>query len=79
MHDVGVVHRDLKMENVLVNDKMEIKLTEFGNSTYNDNELPTLVGSFPFMAPEVTNRATYNGVGADVFSLGVILFVLVTG
>ena len=43
---------------MLHNDKemMEIKITDFGSSTYNDNELPVYAGTFPFMAPEVTNK-----------------------
>jgi serine/threonine protein kinase len=79
MHEVGVIHRDLKLDNILVNDKMEIKITDFGLSTYNDHETPTYAGTYPFMAPEVTNRATYDGFAADVFSLGVLLFVMVAG
>jgi serine/threonine protein kinase len=79
MHDVGVVHRDLKLDNILVNDKMEIKVTDFGFSTHNNNNLPIYAGTFPFMAPEVTSRASYDGIAADIFSLGVIMFVMVTG
>ena len=79
MHGAGVVHRDIKLDNILVNDKMEIKMTDFGFSTYNDNETPTYAGTCPYMAPEVNNRTTYDGMVADIFSLGVILFVMVTG
>jgi serine/threonine protein kinase len=78
MHDLGVTHRDIKLDNILVNDKMEIYIKDFGSSTCNNNEA-TQIGSHPYIAPEVNSHASFDGITADIFSLGVLLFVMVTG
>lgn len=58
---------------------MKTKLIDFGFSTYNDNECDIFCGTLSYMAPEIIENKSFKGDAADVFSLGVIMFILVTG
>uniref|UniRef100_A0A915J7M8 Protein kinase domain-containing protein n=1 Tax=Romanomermis culicivorax TaxID=13658 RepID=A0A915J7M8_ROMCU len=77
----GVCHRDLKAENLLLDADWQIKLADFGFSNYytKDNTLCTFCGSPPYAAPEVFEGKKYFGTEIDIWSLGVILYVLVCG
>eukprot|EP01048_Picozoa_sp_COSAG05_P011116 COSAG05_NODE_1026_length_6118_cov_13.075096_1_plen_359_part_00 len=86
-HQQGVCHRDLKLENLLLVDRHEliVKVADFGLSkdATNMSIAKTKVGTISYMAPEVTNASMgagtadgYDGVASDVWSLGVILYVL---
>ncbi|KAI1732218.1 protein kinase domain-containing protein [Ditylenchus destructor] len=79
-HAKGVVHRDLKAENLLLDRKGNIKLIDFGFSNYQKtgNLLSTWCGSPPYAAPELLLAHPYDGRMSDVWSLGVILYILVT-
>ncbi|URD80934.1 Cbl-interacting protein kinase [Musa troglodytarum] len=83
-HDKGVYHRDLKPENVLVDAKGNIKISDFGLSALpqhlgNDGLLHTTCGSPNYIAPEVLCNRGYDGARSDVWSCGVILYVILTG
>ncbi|XP_074059187.1 testis-specific serine/threonine-protein kinase 5-like [Macrotis lagotis] len=81
-HNVGIVHRDLKCENILLDDGGFVKLTDFGfaNRTAVKNSLlSTFCGSVAYTAPEILMSKKYNGEQADLWSLGVILYAMVTG
>jgi len=80
-HERGIVHRDLKLENFLLNkDSTLIKLTDFGfSSTFAvDGLLSTACGSPHYVAPEVLQGKPYDGPRADMWSLGITLFAMLT-
>uniref|UniRef100_A0A453AZB3 non-specific serine/threonine protein kinase n=1 Tax=Aegilops tauschii subsp. strangulata TaxID=200361 RepID=A0A453AZB3_AEGTS len=83
-HERGVYHRDLKPENVLVDAKGNIKVSDFGLSALpqhqrKDGLLHTTCGSPNYIAPEVLLNKGYDGSMSDVWSCGVILYVMLTG
>lgn len=80
MHKNGVVHRDLKLENLLVDNKLNVKLADFGFATYkNIKKLSSFKGTKTYMAPEIWENVVYDGRNADVFSCAVIIFIIVHG
>lgn len=83
-HNSGVVHRDIKMENMMLNSKWEVKIADFGFATLikgktGNGILTTPLGTLSYAAPEILHKQPYLGAPADVFSLGAVLFTLVTG
>ncbi|XP_020689729.2 CBL-interacting protein kinase 18-like [Dendrobium catenatum] len=80
-HSRGVYHRDLKSENPLLDEAGNLKLSDFGLSSLveskrQDGLLHTTCGTPPYISPEVIGRKGYGGAKADIWSCGVILYVL---
>ncbi|KAK6246758.1 hypothetical protein QUC31_018323 [Theobroma cacao] len=83
-HSRGVFHRDLKPENLLVDENGNLKVSDFGLSAVTDQIRPdgllhTLCGTPAYVAPEILTKKGYDGAKVDVWSCGVILFVLNAG
>ncbi|XP_021713660.1 CBL-interacting protein kinase 2-like [Chenopodium quinoa] len=83
-HRGGVYHRDLKLENLLIDEDGGLKVSDFGlsalaDSRQQDGLLHTMCGTPAYVAPEVINRRGYDGAKADIWSCGVILYVLLAG
>ncbi|XP_029473165.1 testis-specific serine/threonine-protein kinase 6-like [Rhinatrema bivittatum] len=80
-HAQGIAHRDLKCENILMTSENTPKLTDFGFATsIQGNSLSsTYCGSTAYAAPEILQGQPYDAFKADIWSLGVMLYLMVTG
>jgi serine/threonine protein kinase len=81
LHDVcKIAHRDLKMENILIDGYDNVKIIDFGLSCHftEETRFTTPCGSYPYVAPEIITTGSYTH-SSDIWSLGVVLYGLVTG
>lgn len=75
-----VAHRDLKLENILVDEGLNLKVADFGFATYKKvGTLKSYRGTKTYMAPEIKEHKVYDGRQTDMFSIGVILYIIVQG
>ena len=82
LHSHGVLHRDIKDENILVNLKtLETKIIDFGCATdfCPDTEYETFSGTPEFCAPEIFTTGKYRGESSTVWTLGTLLYVILIG
>ena len=81
LHSQNIAHRDIKLENILLDEKQSIKLIDFGFSiiSQKDKLLNIYCGTPTYMSPELAMKKNYQGWQADVWALGVLLYVLLCG
>ena len=81
LHDRNIVHRDLKLGNIFLTGKMELKLGDFGLAkklSFRDEKISEGVGTPAYMAPEILENMGYS-LEVDIWSLGVIMYYLIIG
>ena len=84
-HSKKIYHRDIKAENILVNQKtLQTKITDFGFANVfvddlKNDRMNTVCGTVAYMAPEILESKGYYGPSADIWSCGVLLFFMVAG
>ncbi len=81
LNDQNIAHRDIKLENLMLDDNLDLKLIDFGFATFFDRERKnkTIVGTHGYLCPELNNRRCYNPHKADIFAAGISLFILFFG
>ncbi|EGW12566.1 Serine/threonine-protein kinase MARK2 [Cricetulus griseus] len=81
LHQRRIAHRDFKLENILIDRAGNVKLCDFGMAIQlkEGQMLKEGCGSLNYMAPEILARKRYDGLAVDMWSLGVLLYALVTG
>merc|ERR1719446_102152 len=82
-HDRNIVHRDLKLENMLIDTAGQtVKVIDFGFACQvasKETKLKAFCGTPSYMAPEIVRVEAYSGFAADTWALGVVLFALLCG
>ncbi|KAL3241223.1 serine/threonine protein kinase PSK2 RNJ42_03315 [Nakaseomyces bracarensis] len=78
LHDQGIVHRDIKDENVIVDSKGFIKLIDFGSAAYvKSGPFDVFVGTIDYAAPEVLGGNPYAGKPQDIWAIGILLYTII--
>lgn len=78
MHDMGVAHRDLKLTNILIDEEYTVKIIDFGFACEAKERHKMYCGTPSYMAPEIVEKKLYFSRPTDIWSIGVVLFKLLT-
>ncbi len=81
LHRGGISHRDIKLENLVLDSNYNLKLVDFGFATsfYNGEKLKVFCGSPDYAAPELVGMTEYEGPKVDLWAMGVCLYIMLTG
>jgi serine/threonine protein kinase len=80
MHEKGITHRDISLENIMIDVEGNIKIIDFGRAQFEKDNVPMIPAKPMYTAPEVfSQEEVADAVKCDIWPLGVILFVLLTG
>jgi serine/threonine protein kinase len=78
LHSMGISHGDIKLENIMCNDKMMVKIVDFGFASDSDI-LTEYYGSLEYSAPEILSTIPFDGKIGDMWSTGVCFYGMLTG
>ena len=78
LHEHKISHRDLKSDNIFINNNFELKIGDLGLSSREDCLLETVCGTLSYCPPEVLSGIPYDGIKSDIWSVGILLFTMVT-
>lgn len=79
LHEKGFAHRDLKMENILINKNKNIKIIDFGFSVKDNILHKDFCGTPHYISPEIISKGGYSARPADIWAVGIIMFKMLTG
>jgi MAP/microtubule affinity-regulating kinase len=81
LHENSICHRDIKLENILIEKNLSIKIIDFGFGMLNPQKklLSFFCGTPSYMPPEIVQKRSYEGSPADIWSLGVLIYTLQCG
>ncbi|EAR86254.2 Serine/Threonine kinase domain protein (macronuclear) [Tetrahymena thermophila SB210] len=81
LHTNNIIHRDMKLENLLMDDTKNIKIIDFGFSIMipPDKKLNIFCGTPSYMAPEIVSKKEYYGPPVDIWACGILLYVMLVG
>lgn len=81
MHSKNICHRDIKLENILIDEFMSLKIIDFGFAVCSppERKLDSFCGTPSYMAPEIIQKKEYFGQPTDVWSAGIVLYILICG
>ncbi len=83
LHSLGIVHRDIKDENILIDSNLSVKLIDFGSAAFFDipggKRFDRFMGTIQYAAPEILRGEKYRGPEAEIWALGCCLYIMLTG
>ena len=82
LHNLKIIHRDLKLANIFITENMQVKLGDFGLATqleFDGERKHTLCGTPNYIAPEILEGKTGHSFEVDIWSIGIILYILLIG
>jgi tRNA A-37 threonylcarbamoyl transferase component Bud32 len=78
-HSKGISHRDIKMDNIIIDRQLNVKLIDFGFGTYTKDKVTVFCGTPSYMCPEIVTKVPYYGHMADIWALGILFYTLHVG
>jgi serine/threonine protein kinase len=79
LHSKSVTHRDIKLENILIDKRGQIKLIDFGFCCHGDQPLKVFCGTPSYMCPEIVNKREYLGLPTDIWAMGILTYAMLCG
>ncbi len=80
MHSKSICHRDIKLDNLIFHEQSGIvKIIDFGFTVFCKEPLKVFCGTPSYMSPEIVSKKEYSGPAADIWALGVVMYVMLTG